>query len=186
MKVARQFTAWKCEKERFVLWGRVDLRSESNEDGETAYLISIRTDFLRNLEITDKALPPLNAVLMGFASMAGPVFDEHTHTLSLCSLVRIHESIWEWITKFSTTSQAHVRGKDSLPVRFENIFRKLGLSPAPIFETAMPQANATADSMEFANTPRSFREKYGYGRSGDRPLHSYVTDLTRQLMKYVG
>jgi chromosome partitioning protein len=90
------------------------------------------------------------------------------------------------ITKFSATSQAHARGKDSLPARFEQIFRKLGLSPAPIFDTVMPQANATADSMEFANTPRSFKEKYGYGRSGDRPLHSYVTDLTRELMKYVG
>jgi chromosome partitioning protein len=90
------------------------------------------------------------------------------------------------ITKFSTTSAAHARGKASLPARFEKIFKKLGLKPAPIFDTIMPQANATADSMEFTNTPRSFKEKDCYGRSGDRPLHSYVTDLTREFMKYVG
>jgi len=90
------------------------------------------------------------------------------------------------ITKFSSTSQAHARGKASLPARFEKIFKKLALTPAPIFDTIMPQANATADAMEFGNTPRSFKEKYGYGKSGDRPLHAYVTDLAREFIKHVG
>jgi hypothetical protein len=72
--------------------------SETNEEGETAYLVSVRTDFLRNFKMTDKALAMVNALLMGYASMAGPVFDEHSNTLSLCSLVRIHESIWDWMS----------------------------------------------------------------------------------------
>lgn len=90
------------------------------------------------------------------------------------------------ITKFSSTSAAHARGKASLPARFAQIFTKLGVPPAPIFDTVMPQANATSDAMEFGNTPKSFKEKYGYGRSGDRPLHAYVTDLTREFLKYAG
>ena len=40
----------------------------------------------------------INALLMCLASMAGPVFDEKTGTLSLCSLVRVHESIREWMS----------------------------------------------------------------------------------------
>jgi len=72
--------------------------SESSEDGETAYLISTRTDLLRNLKLTDKTAAGINALLMHFASMAGPVFDEKTGTLFLCSLVRVHESVREWMS----------------------------------------------------------------------------------------
>jgi hypothetical protein len=72
--------------------------SESSEDGETAYLISIRTDLLRNLKLTDKTAAGINALLMHFASMAGPVLDEKNGTLSLCSLVRVHESVREWMS----------------------------------------------------------------------------------------
>jgi hypothetical protein len=71
---------------------------ESSQDGETAYLISTRTELLRNLKLTDKASAAINALLMCFASMGGPVFDEKTGTLSLCSLVRVHESIREWMS----------------------------------------------------------------------------------------
>jgi hypothetical protein len=71
--------------------------SETDESGETAYLISTRTEMLRNLELTDQAATAINTLLMGCASMAGPVYDEKTRTLSLCSLVRVHESIREWM-----------------------------------------------------------------------------------------
>ncbi|WP_157703102.1 hypothetical protein [Alkalispirochaeta alkalica] len=39
----------------------------------------------------------INAVLMPFASMAGPVYDEQTRTLNLVSLVRVHDSIGQWM-----------------------------------------------------------------------------------------
>jgi hypothetical protein len=48
----------------------------------------------------------------------------------------------------------------------------------------MPQANATSEAMEFTNSPGSFKRKYGYSRSGDRPLHEYVTELTREFMHH--
>jgi hypothetical protein len=72
--------------------------SETDEDLGTAYLISVRTDLLRNLKLTDKTAAGINAVLMHFASMAGPVFDKKTGTLSLCSLVRVHEPVREWMS----------------------------------------------------------------------------------------
>jgi hypothetical protein len=72
--------------------------SETNEDGETAYLISIRTELLRKLQLTEQGAAAINALLMCLASMARPVFDERTGTLSLCSLVRVHKSILEWMS----------------------------------------------------------------------------------------
>lgn len=87
------------------------------------------------------------------------------------------------ITKFDSRSSSHERGKRNLPVRFSKIFSELALSPAPIFETVMPQANATSDAMEFTNTPTSFRQKYGRSKSGDRYLYDYVEDLAREFMK---
>ena len=87
------------------------------------------------------------------------------------------------ITKFDSRSNSHDRGKRNLPVRFSKIFSDLGLSPAPIFETVMPQANATSEAMEFTNTPTSFRKKYGHSKSGDRYLYDYVEDLAREFMK---
>jgi hypothetical protein len=55
-----------------------------------------------------------------------------------------------------------------------------------MFDTWMPQANATAEAMEYGNTPKTFKEKYGRSKSGDRYLYEYVVDLTREFMKHVG
>ena len=88
------------------------------------------------------------------------------------------------ITKFDSRSNSHARGRRNLPVRFTKIFDDLGLAEAPIFQTVMPQANATSEAMEFTNAPASFKRKYGYSRSGDRPLHEYVTDLAREFMSH--
>jgi hypothetical protein len=70
---------------------------ETGPNGEIASLISIRTDFLCNLELTDHSLAAINALLMVFAAMAGPVYDAEKHTLELCSLVRVHPGISTWM-----------------------------------------------------------------------------------------
>ena len=87
------------------------------------------------------------------------------------------------ITKFDSRSNSHYRGKRNLPVRFAKIFSDLNLQAAPIFDTIIPQANATSEAMEFTNTPASFRHKYGRSKSGDRYLYDYVEDLAREFMK---
>jgi len=90
------------------------------------------------------------------------------------------------ITKYSSTSEAHKRGMSTLPARFAKIFEELQIPPAPVFDTWIPQSNATAEAMDFVKRQSTFKQKYGYSRSGDRPLHEYVTDLTREFMKNVG
>jgi hypothetical protein len=73
-----------------------------------------------------------------------------------------------------------------LPSQFKESFGKLGLEPAPIFNTVMPQANSTAEAMDFEVSKKRFKEKYGYSKSGPRPLHEYITDLTREFKTYAG
>ena len=70
---------------------------ETGPDGEIGYLVSVRTEMLRSLHLGDDELKVINALLMAFASMAGPVYDQEAKTLSLCSLVRVHDAISQWM-----------------------------------------------------------------------------------------
>lgn len=90
------------------------------------------------------------------------------------------------VTKFSSNSEAHKRGMQNLPARFARIFSELGIPAAPVFDTWIPQANATAEALDVQRTPRTFREKYGRSKSGDRYLYEYVIDLTKEFMRRVG
>lgn len=90
------------------------------------------------------------------------------------------------LTKYYSRSEAHNRGLRTLPARFAKIFVELGLEPAPIFSTVMPLANTYADIPMYDNEPKTFREKYGRSKSGDRFLYQYVIDLTREFMSHAG
>jgi chromosome partitioning protein len=91
------------------------------------------------------------------------------------------------ITKYQSNSTRHrnVRAYE-LPARFNKVFKEIGLPPAPIFKTVIPQANQTAAAMDFETSPNTFKEKYGYSQAGNIALHEYVTNLTTEFMKYVG
>ena len=70
---------------------------ETGPDGDIGYLVSVRTELLRSVHLGDRELEGINALLMAFASMAGPVYDQEAKTLSLCSLVRVYDAISEWM-----------------------------------------------------------------------------------------
>jgi hypothetical protein len=70
---------------------------ETGPEGQSGYLISVRTEMLRDLELTDAALDALNGGPMRYAAMAGPVYDSSDGTLSLCSLARVYDEIASWM-----------------------------------------------------------------------------------------
>lgn len=66
-------------------------------EGETAYLVGVRTEVVRGLDLNGKSLGFVNHLLGAFASMAGPVYDARTQSLGLCSLVAVHDEISGWM-----------------------------------------------------------------------------------------
>jgi chromosome partitioning protein len=88
------------------------------------------------------------------------------------------------VTKFVSNSAVHKEGIRTLPTRFAKAFQELGLEPAHPFACRMPHANSYAEAMDVDIKRSSFREKYGYSKSGDRPLHAYVTDLTGEFIAH--
>jgi len=70
---------------------------KSLPDGDTEYLISVRTDFLKSVKINDDMLQQINMKLLPFMSMAGVVHDPGNDTLNLCSLVKVYEHIRGWM-----------------------------------------------------------------------------------------
>lgn len=70
---------------------------ETGPDGQLGYLIAVRTDLLRGLDLSGETLVELNDGPMRMSALAGPVYDRDSRTLSLCSLARVHEDNAEWI-----------------------------------------------------------------------------------------
>jgi hypothetical protein len=70
---------------------------EVGPDGDPGYLISVRTELLRNVDLTDDSLDALNVLLLPFVSMSGPVYSVSERTISLCSMVKVHAGISQWM-----------------------------------------------------------------------------------------
>ncbi len=73
-------------------------REEGGPDGVVGYLVSVRTDVVRGVDLDDEKRATLNDEVMSFASMAGMIYDEEAHTLSLGSLVRVWDENLMWLT----------------------------------------------------------------------------------------
>jgi hypothetical protein len=70
---------------------------QTGPDGEAGYLICVRTELLRDLDLTEAALVEINALPMRCASMAGPVYDVAARRLDLWSLVRVSDDNGSWM-----------------------------------------------------------------------------------------
>lgn len=71
---------------------------ETAPDGDKAYLIAIRTEVLREVDLSGDEVAVLQ-VPMSLASMAGFVHDAQAQTLDLCSLVRVHGGNLDWMKR---------------------------------------------------------------------------------------
>lgn len=77
---------------------RIEIVRTDHDSGlGDSFLIRVRTEYLDCVSLDEKTLNVIGAILMPFASMAGPVYDPSTRRLSLSSMVRVHEGIREWM-----------------------------------------------------------------------------------------
>ena len=73
------------------------VREQTGPRGETGYLVCVRTELLRDLDLTDSALAEINALSMRCASMSGPVYDAAARRLDLWSMARMHDDNGPWM-----------------------------------------------------------------------------------------
>lgn len=73
------------------------LGEETGPAGETGYLVCVRTELLRDLDLSDAALAEINALPMRCAAMAGPVYDADARRLDLWSLTRVTDDNGGWM-----------------------------------------------------------------------------------------
>lgn len=73
------------------------LGEQEGPDGQTGYLIGIRTDLVHNLDLTDQAADDICTGPMRTAALSGPVYDEENRCLQLCSMALVHDENAEWM-----------------------------------------------------------------------------------------
>ncbi|MFC4456295.1 ParA family protein [Deinococcus sonorensis] len=89
------------------------------------------------------------------------------------------------VTKYDSRSRTHKAGLDLLPALIRRACQDAGVPRAPLFETIMPQANATAEAMDSQHSPGNFRDKYSRSQSGGRALYEYPVALTAELLEEI-
>ena len=73
---------------------------EGGPGGAVGYVIRVRTDVLREVDLDADKMATLNGEIMSFASMAGLVYDSEARTLSFSSLARVWDANEAWLNTF--------------------------------------------------------------------------------------
>jgi hypothetical protein len=73
------------------------LGEETGPSGETGYLLCVRTEFLRELDLNPAALDEISGLPMRCAAMAGPVYDVEARMADLWSMVRVTDDNGDWM-----------------------------------------------------------------------------------------
>ncbi len=96
---------WSVRTERGFTWWpyrqaqTVEITGEAKgPDGATGSCIAIRTEVMRDLDLTDSAAVAINTLVeSGAYTMSGLVYDVGARRLDLCSRVLVHDDIREWM-----------------------------------------------------------------------------------------
>jgi len=96
---------WSVRTERGFKWWpyqhaqTVEIMGEGKgPDGAVGSCLVVRTEVLRDLELTDSAAVAINGLVQaGAYTMSGLVYDAATRRLDLCSSVLVHDDIREWM-----------------------------------------------------------------------------------------
>lgn len=134
------------------------LGEETGPSGETGYLVCVRTELLRDVELTGTALAEINGLPMRCAALAGPVYDVEARMADLWSMVRVTDDNGSWMR--------YLLGAAAVTQLAEA--RLL----APVIAEAAGARPATSDHPESGPRPRPDEMSSGaavLAESGDRP-----------------
>lgn len=147
---------------------------QTGPDGQTGYLIEVRTEMVADLDLSADGMLELNEGPMRCAALSGPVYNPQTRTLSLCSLGRVHEEIAGWMgvmlgsAAVTQVAEARILGPD--------LAAALGGEPAV---SGHPQNGLRPEPDEMAYAVQVFVEE---GRAGCQWPEGEFTDTVEQFM----
>ena len=147
---------------------------ETGPTGESGYLVCVRTELLRDLDLTEAALAEINSLPMRCASMAGPVYDVPARRLDLWSLVRVTDDNGDWI-RFLLGAAAVAQLAEA---------RML----APLLAQAVGALPATSDHPESGRRDVPDQMAYAAGtfvHSGDRPSAWTPAEFADAVSRYM-
>jgi hypothetical protein len=102
-KVDEEWTLW--DERGFSWWAqdycqRVWAEPAIEDDGVSVYKLCAQTDFSRDIDVKSPEFYEKLSVLGMVASTSAPVLDASQKTLSLWTVMYLHQETADWITKF--------------------------------------------------------------------------------------
>jgi len=96
VKTERGFTWWPYQHAQTI----TSTCEVKGPDGTMGAFVGVRTQILRDLDLTDQLTTGVNELAReGANTMSGPVYDEKRRSLDLCSMVPVHDDTREWMQR---------------------------------------------------------------------------------------
>lgn len=95
--------AWWPDRQRQTIEQTNELKGP---DGSLGYVIEVRTAVSVDLVLGDEVLRVVDLLAMQSSTMASPIYDAESKTLSLVSSVRVHEDIADWMNPLISVAAA--------------------------------------------------------------------------------
>ncbi|MEZ5130762.1 MAG: hypothetical protein R2763_03430 [Mycobacterium sp.] len=150
------------------------VREEKGPAGETGYLLCVRTELLRDLDLTDAALAEINGLPMRCASLSGPVYDAEARRLDLWSLIRLTDDNGGWI-RFLVAAAAITQLAEARVL-------------APVLADAVGAAPATSDHPESGRRSAPDEMAFAaavFANSGDQPCAWSEAEFRETVAEYM-
>ena len=101
MRTAHGFTWWPYQHAQTV----TSTDEVKGPDGTMGVFVGVRTQVLRDLDLTDQLATGVNELAReGANTMSGLVYDEKSRSLDLCSVVPVHDDTLEWMQRLISIS----------------------------------------------------------------------------------
>ncbi|MCW1957354.1 MAG: hypothetical protein KIH64_002155 [Mycobacterium sp.] len=164
------FAWWACQSAQTI----EIIGEQEGPDGQTGYLIRVRTDMVDDLDLTDRAADDICTGPMQTAALAGPVYDAATRRLSLCSLTLVHDENAQWM-RILLSAAAAIQLTEAMLLG-PGLAEQLGGAPAV---SAHPDSGLREVPDEIALSARVFAE------DGQAPCRWTAEDFDEAVQLYM-
>lgn len=144
-------------------------------DGETGYVIEIRTDVAKDVDLSESVLRFLDLFSMQCCTMAAPIYDFKSKSISLRSSVRVHDGIAGWMNPLISVAAAL------------QAFEAKSLGSSLASHAGCSVAESPHPSSGFANSPDEIMDLEAelFMPHGEQPSRWLASEFSEAVRKYM-